>query len=87
MINQEAAPVSTEFNKLIAKLTEMRWEFEVIRCDMSQAEDLLEVIPSLKHHLGKDIRLVICPIENTEYILYEFDTNGIIDALNELENW
>ena len=76
-----------EFNKLVAQLAKMRWEFEVVRCDMSHVQDLIKVIPSLKHHIGKDIRLLICPINNTEYLLYEFDTDGIVAALKDLENW
>jgi len=77
-----------EFNKLISQLAKMRWTFEVYKLDMMTEDDMLvKNVKSMKQYLGQDIRVIYFPVENTEYILYEFDVNGVILAREELENW
>lgn len=81
----------TEFNNLLAVLAEGRFEFEVYRCDYVRLMDEnaqlnpIAMIPSIQQHLGKDVRLVIFPWDNTDVLVYEFDPNGAIDARKDVE--
>jgi hypothetical protein len=81
------------FAKLVAKLTKMRFEFHVYNCstlpDVQENDAFTPIMKfkSIQHHLGQDIQVLYVQLNNRELLYYEFDVNGIQDALKELRNW
>lgn len=90
-INQNLTTKTTypgEFNLLIATLAEMEWEFEVRRCDMiNEDSPLATTIPKVKANLGKELRVLIYPYENTEIIVFDDEQTKINEAIHTLRNW
>ncbi len=81
--NNSEDEVSPVFNKVINLLLDYKWVFQVLRSDMLADDDpIRQYLPD-----NKDVRFLYVIVGNTDYVVWDYDTESLEDLYAEIENF